>query len=128
MSVTVDWDADRTAIIYHFEKQWAWGDYYNAMIKSRDYMDECQSRVPSIYDLRETSILPTGSIPALRPLIENRHPNAGMVVILGDRNASPLILLDTLFKTLKQRYNNDWTFVYAKTLSEAYGLIQRAGE
>jgi hypothetical protein len=116
MGITVQWDNDEKAIIRQtFNGRWTWDDLYAALDYVAKLTDSVPHRVDAIVDVRQSSMLPGGSVFSFNTrqhadkLAKRNDVNRGSIIVVG---ANPFLrgLYDT-FRGLYADTANDVHFV-----------------
>lgn len=83
MSIQVQWHDDtRTIVRWDIEGQWSWDDVYPALYEAYALLDTVDYIVHTIVDVRNSSLLPKGTITHLKNLAARQHPRAGITVFV----------------------------------------------
>jgi len=125
VGIRVVWDENEQHIIrYIFAGDWNWGDVYNAVAISNAWLDEREYKVPFIIDLRKSSeIAAEQTLGTVRRLINQTHPNTGIVVITGSSQSTVIQLAKSILAMIDRIGGPKRPFYFADNLDEARELI-----
>jgi hypothetical protein len=125
MGIEVNWENEtKTIIQYVYDGRWTLRDFDDARIQAARLEETVTHRVDVIVDVRNSSLVPTGTISRGKQVITTTptsHPSEGMAVIVG---AGPLVrsIYDVVSKVypdvVKRR-----GFRFARTMDEARAII-----
>lgn len=101
MGISVGWDnPQKTIIRVTFEEEWTWDDFAAIDKVAAGMVDTISHKVCYIADVRKTSTVPPGlQLTVVRNVLEFRHPNSDMLVIVGLTKVMRM-LLNTVLQAL----------------------------
>jgi len=125
VGVKVVWDENEKHIMrYIFAGDWNWGDVHSAIATSNAWLDAEERKIPFIIDLRKSSDKSADkSLGNVRRLINNTHPNTGLVVITGYGQSTVIQLTKSILAMVDRIGGPKRPFYFADTLEEARELI-----
>ena len=118
MGITVLWDnPDQSIIRFVYVGSWSFGDLFDAMQEARNLMDTVDHPVHGIIDMRESKLIPNGTLSLARNVTMRKHPNQGKSVIVG-ANGFVRTLYDVYRKVYRTTFDES-AYSFASTLEEA---------
>jgi len=100
MPIELHWyDARHTILIWQFNSQWNWDDFYMTLDHSNALLQQKPHRVHVVGDLSASASLPTGIMTHAANAIATRPANLDRLVIVG-----PHPLLRNVFQTFLNLY------------------------
>jgi hypothetical protein len=119
MPVTIQWDNEEKSIVrMQYVGRWTWEELYAATTQSHTMLDEVDHKVDFIHDWLKSNAIPANAIVHSKNLIEKRHPNVGIVVLVW---TNPVIkamwtaFSSKVYANLTKRY----TFWLTSSIEEA---------
>jgi hypothetical protein len=83
MSITVKWFNDEHKIVHwDIEGAWNWDDVYLSLDEANALLDTVDHTVHTIVDVRNSPLIPGGTITQLKNLVNKQHPQAGISVFV----------------------------------------------
>ncbi|MBC7871000.1 MAG: hypothetical protein H7Y09_09200 [Chitinophagaceae bacterium] len=84
MPITVEWDdAEKLALRYTYPEIWTWDDLFLAIAQGDALLDEVNSKVFIIIDLRQNKTLPPNVLVHARNIFKHIHPHSGDNIVIG---------------------------------------------
>ena len=121
VSEIVQWYNDEQTIIYiKAPPQWSWDEAHVVVAEVIRLQDSVSHGTHVIYDLTDSPLIPSFSMPNLRRLLDSEHPN-DLLTIIVTYNRLINILVETVNQIYKVRDNLNITF--AASVTEAMNQI-----
>jgi hypothetical protein len=121
MGIKVVWDNEQNTIIrYVYEGRWGWDDLYTARAEVKTMLGSVPHKVGIIVDMRNSSLLPSGTISRARHLATSSptsHSNEGPTIIVGANG-----LVRSIFDVMRKIYGEtieNRKYYFASSLEEA---------
>lgn len=121
MTIRVEWDnAEKTAILFSYHGPWTWDEFFETADQGDALAATVSHPVHHIYDVTESSSMPSGALAQFRNLRNRPTVNPGRRVLVG---ASPFIM--TITQMMFRIYPNlQKNFLVALTLEKARLLLK----
>lgn len=125
MAVKIVWDNDdKTVIRMEYTGRWKWEELYAATTQSHEMMDTVQHKVDFVHEWVRGAHVPANALVHSKNLIEKRHPNVGIVVLVW---SNPLLKATwTAFSKVYSTLVKQYTFIFASSIEEARAMLQEA--
>lgn len=126
MGIRVLWDDQGKQVIrYIIAGTWTWPEVYDAVHVSDTWLDEVEHKVHFIIDLRKSdSSIADKSLGNVRRMMNNAHPNTGIIVITGNSNSVVFELARSIVSMAQRIVGRRLFFHYADSLEDARAIIQ----
>ena len=130
MGIEVSWDNEaKTIVKYVYEGRWTLQDFDNAREQAAKLEETVPHRVDVIVDVRNSSLVPTGTISRGKQVITTTpvsHPSEAMAIIVG---AGPLVrsIYDVVSKVYPEIVRRRG-FRFARSMEEAREIIAKEVE
>ncbi len=122
MPISVEWDnEDKTAIRITYLDRWTWEENQQARQQTLDMIATVNHIVHTIHDMRQSHGLPTDIITQARKRIQKKHPQVGLIIVIG--NKSFVHVLYDVFATIYDKLVHKRKFYLVHSLEQAYQLI-----
>lgn len=122
VGLTLQWYNDEKTIIYQSnDGDWTWDEFHAQQVLVNQMIESIHHRVDIIMDTlpNKTGKIPPNAALHFRNAIRNRHPNAGLLIIVG---VHPLIQVMVNVVRAVTRSN---TIAIAISMERALALIER---
>jgi hypothetical protein len=116
MAVKVSWkDETKSVILFEVYGYYTWADIHAAVEQQHTLMDTVQHKVCTIIDMRNTTLLPSGSLPNLRRLIGQPHAHSATKIIVGANT-----IIQVIFESAGRTYETfPDEYLFVRTMREA---------
>jgi hypothetical protein len=119
MSVSVEWGNEAQTVLYHhYEGAWNWDEFYIILEQAQTMMDSVDHDIDIIIDMRDSHLIPKGTLSHWRCLGDLQRPNTGMTMLVGT-NTLVLALHELMVQVFPRMGEN---IVLVCTLEEAYAI------
>lgn len=118
MPVNIEWDNEaKTIMRMEYVGRWTWEELYAATAKSHEMFDEITHKADFIHNWLQSGGVPSNAIVHTKNLIEKRHPNVGVVVLVW--NNSLIKATWTAFSKIYPGIMKRYTFWMSPSVEEA---------
>jgi hypothetical protein len=123
MGVSVEWaNAEKTVILWTITGQWTWTEFDAGYEKMRQKAASVSHTVDSIYDLRESILIPADVTTHVKFAFPHKPSNLRHMIAVG---------LDSYFQLLWNTLTSipslrQWRAHFVDALEDAYAFIQQA--
>lgn len=124
MPVSTRYENDDHLVVWEFQGNWTWEEYYEKRQTVNAFIGAAPHVVDMIIDMSHSKILPSNLLTHGGSAARNAPTNIGKTVFVG-QNA----LLRTFFRIFSQLYgvvqsDKDLNYLMVATLEEAYDLLK----
>lgn len=128
MPIATRWEDDNRIVIWEFQGEWTWDEYYNQRGAVNDTIRDRGHIVHMIIDMTDSSLLPKNPLTHATSAMRKAPTNIGTTVYVGSNT-----ILRTFFKMFSQVYgavlpSKKLDMHMVATLDEAYVLIRSQDE
>lgn len=84
MTVTVQWDdVAHNTLCLTYQRPWTWDEFQQAYLEVDALFKSTTDTVDLIIDIRNAGFPPPDAVPRFRRILQNQHPNRGIVAFVG---------------------------------------------
>jgi hypothetical protein len=82
MGIKVTWEnTEKTVLVYKFDEQWSWEDFYTSKKAAYDLIDTVKHPVAVIFDTPPRLYIPPLMLTQSKSAVEKTHANTNIVII-----------------------------------------------
>lgn len=123
MNIDVQWNEDKTVVMYTFHRGWNWDDFYNATKEAAVLLDAVTEKTNIIMDFRNASILPSGAVTQIQRAFRNqKHANVGTTVVVGANSFIQAIV--DMGRKLSRDAATKWEMQFVNNIEAALELTK----